>query len=382
MENENILKIREFLKTGKKFALILQEKLSIDELCSAVALHDFLIKEGKTVQIFSSTEHLPELSFLGELPKIHTLFGKENELIIKVLARTSKPKALRYEKDGEDLTIYISGQNGQIPEQDVVVTGAITDFDAFIMMGVKVYEKLGLLHEKSPEVLHNRTKVVISNLIDQEYYGAINWVEPNILSMSEMVAMLLDDRLSSMNSTRTMTALLTGIIARTQSFRDPRTTPQTLSLAARLVKLGAEQQRIIQHLFKTKSFNLLLLWGRSLARVKSIPDSHVLYSVLTKQDFEKSQTTIEIVPEVLSELASLANDYQLLVLGVEHQNGMQIFIAGPPHVKLRKLASELSPDHNQTPEPLLGNYHFVSVFLPDKTTEEISEVTQTLVDSI
>jgi nanoRNase/pAp phosphatase (c-di-AMP/oligoRNAs hydrolase) len=281
------------------------------------------------------------------------------------------------------------------------------------MMGVSNMESLGELYQNNSEVFYQTTKIAISNNIDQEYYAAVTWVEATAASLTEQIGAWLEND-QKINNDVMATALLAGIIEQTQSFRDPKTTPNTLELASKLIKHGAKQQEIIQHLFKTKPFNLLQLWGRAMARVQvnpentilySVltkqqtqsfrdpkttpntlelasklikhgakqqeiiqhlfktkpfnllqlwgramarvqvnPENTILYSVLTKQDFEKTHSSPQILTNVLKELVTMASSYQLVVLIAELENGVEVELAAPPHVKLKSLARLFDQD--------------------------------------
>lgn len=381
MTDENSTKIREILKNSNKIAVILQEKIGIDEYCSAIALNNYLIGLKKEVTIFTSCDQLPSLGFMDAIPQIGSSFNNSNDLVIRINSRTAKPKQLRYEKQGEDLAIHIIPESGQIPAEDVEVLANSGSFDLLILLGVKSMDKLGALLESSPETFYQTTKIVISNYVDQEYFGAVNWVEPNVLSLSEVIAKWLLGQADFPNQDNIATPLLAGIISQTQSYRDPRTTPETLSISAKLVKGGARQQDIIQHLFKTKPFNLLQLWGRAMARVKLEAEHRVLYTVLTKQDFERSSAGIDLVPQAVAELVSMAPDYQLLVVGAETDQGLQVFMAGPQHVKLKKLAKALNENATTSPEPLLGNHQITSVLVEGTTIDNIEDIVKTITSS-
>lgn len=381
MNLETITKINKVIESAKQIALILPENGNIDELCSSVALQDYLKQQGKVAQIFTSNKDLPKLDFLQTYPKVFSNFGNSAEFTIKVRGNNAKPKQLRYEKENDDLLIYVTPESGTLTEQDIELLPASQDFDLFIMIGVTNLEALGQLHHDRPELFYQTTKIAISNNIEQEYYAAITWVEPTSASLTEQIATWLEQD-QKINNETIATSLLAGIIEQTQSFRDPKTTPNTLELASKLVRHGAKQQDIIQHLFKTKPFALLQLWGRSMARVKVANDDTVLYSMVTKQDFEKTQTDPKILPSVLKELVNMANSYQLVVLMAELTTGVEVMLAAPPHVKLKTLARLLDQDIQKEPEILVGNHNFLDFTLSNLTIDDAEKIVTTLGGSI
>lgn len=374
METEITQKIDSVLKPAQKIALVLPERIGVDALVSALALSRKLQLDGKSTHIFSSAKNLPKLAFFSEHQKVYQDFSSTYEFTIRVKGSSVKPKQLRYEKEGDDLLIFLTPESGHINENDIELLPQATSFDLLIIIGAASLEKLGALHSKHSELFFNTPKIVINNQLEQEYFGSINWVESSASCLSEQVAEWLtsDDRL--LKEDFISTGLLAGIIDATQSFRDPKTTPQTLAIAARLVNAGARRQDIIQHLFKTKSFNLLQLWGRALARIKTIPEQKMLYTLITEQDFVKTESTIDLMPQMLQELVTMASTYQLIAVAAKSKEGVQVYLAGRPHIKLRRLAKDFDENIEAVLEPLNSHFYFVQINLANQNLEQAEEM--------
>lgn len=370
MEPEILQKLETALKPTNHVGLVLPERLGVDEICAAQALAKKLEYSGKRVTIFSSAKNLPQTNFFKFFPKLYRDFTTGNEFVIRVSSQHAKPKQLRYEKIQDDLLIYLTPESGRLTEQDIELLPQAGDLDILIILGVSSLELIGSLYSNHTEVFFNTPKIVINNKIDQEYFGVINWIENSVSSLSEQLAQwLLSDEQVAKEDVVT-TGLLAGIIDSTQSFRDPKTTPQTLAVAAELVQRGARRQEIIQHLFKTKSFVLLQLWGRALARIKTVPEQSLLYTLLTELDFSKTEAGPELLPQVLGELVVMASSYQVIVIAAKLPTHTELYLAGKPHIKLRRLARQISPTQEPSLEPLNGQYYFVKLALPNYTLEQ------------
>lgn len=374
METEIIQKIDLAIKRANKIAIILPERIGKDALVSALALSSKLQLDEKPNHIFSSSKNIPQLAFLPEHQKIIQSFSPANEFIIKINGSRVKPKKLRYEKEGDDLLIFLTPETGYIDESDIELLPQATSFDLLIILGAVSLEKLGALYSKNPELFFNTPKIVINNQLEQEYFGSINWVNSNASCLSEQLAEWLITNTRLLKEDIVITGLLAGIIDATQSFRDPKTTPQTLAVAARLVNAGARRQDIIRHLFKTKPFNLLQLWGRALARIKTIPEQKMLYTIITEQDFVKTDSTIELLPQVLQELATMASTYQLIAVAAKSKEGVSVYLAGRPHVQLRRLAKALDDTIEVMIEPLNNNFNFVQINLANLNLEQAEDM--------
>ena len=62
------------------------------------------------------------------------------------------------------------------------------------------------------------------------------------------------------------TCLLAGLIAKTKSFKTQNITPQSLAISSQLLAMGAKREEIVNKLYRSRSLNVLKLWGRVLAR--------------------------------------------------------------------------------------------------------------------
>ncbi|HMQ01977.1 MAG TPA: hypothetical protein PKD79_02835 [Candidatus Doudnabacteria bacterium] len=370
MNLENIKKIEQAIKPFTHIGIVIPERLGVDFFVSTIALAKKLQLIGKKATIFSSALNLPELLFFPNTPKVYQDFTTGPELVVRVNGSTTKPKQLRYEKDRDDLLIYLTPESGQFSEADIEVLPSATNIELLFILGSTNLKQLGKLYSKHTEVFYNIPKIVINNKLEQEYFGTINWVDGTASCLSEQLASwLLQDEKATKEDLVT-TGLLAGIIDATQSFRDPKTTPDTLALAARLVNLGARRQDVIQYLFKTKPFNLIQLWGRALARVKTITEQNTIYTILTTQDFQKTNTNLHTALQVMQELIQTASHYQLIICLAEQANGVELFIAGRPHVKLLGIATRLDQTGDHQLEPLGNQYNLVRVVLPNKTVEQ------------
>lgn len=381
MDTETLTKINKLITGAKHIAIVLPQNLNIDNLCAGLALHHKLtVIDGKQSMLFSSAKNIPTLDFIVQTPSIYSNFGSNQELTIKVSGERVKPKQLRYEKKGDDLYVYIAHQDevNQFSETDVEVFPASSSFDLIIILGSETLESIGSLYDSNPEAFYNTQKIAINNKIEQEYYATVTWVESDVPSLSQQLAQWFAQDEQVFKNDFIITNLLAGIISATQSFSNPRTTPETLSVAAKLVGNGARRQDVIKYLYKTKPFNLLQLWGRALARIKTFQNDSVLYTVVTTQDFLKSQTGPDLLPQVVSEIISMANNYKLIILAAEVEGGLDLIFAAPPHIKIKQLAKSIDPTFTGQSEVLVSNYQYLRMNLPNFKLEDLEQVVSTL----
>lgn len=112
------------------------------------------------------------------------------------------------------------------------------------------------------------------------------------------------------------TALLLGIIDKTKNFQNSRAKPSSFTIASELISRGAKKDEISRILWKTKPLPLLQLAGRASVRSRLEEEKHILWSVLTQEDFEKTGTNpkaaIPFVLDHIEEHFSLPEVFSLL----------------------------------------------------------------------
>lgn len=115
------------------------------------------------------------------------------------------------------------------------------------------------------------------------------------------------------------TLLLAGIITDTGSFQNANTTPKAFAVAAQLVKYGARQQEIIQHIFKTKRLSMLRLWGRILSNIKVDNKNHFVWATISRKDFQDTGARDDETGGIIDELMTNAPGTEIVLI-LKHRN--------------------------------------------------------------
>lgn len=379
MELSTNQQIAEYIGRSRKILLALPLHVTVDRLCSAFALHQILQKLGKETAIASAAKALPHIGFLQNMPPVlQTMAGGES-LVVSVATTSAQLDELSYQTEADRVQIFLKPKNGQFSPADVTVSAGNSAYDLIITLGGQSLEDLGELYQKNTELFFSTPKVNIDTASGNEYFGTINLIDVTASSVAEIVAGLIASLEEAVTDETVATSLLGGIIANTHSFQDPITTPKTLTTASGLIAQGARQQEIIQNLYKTKDFSLLKLWGRALARIKTVPETSLLYSMLTISDFEKTGENDNRLTLVLRELLENVSGFQVVALLGEQPNGdVRLLIAGLPHAKITTIAHKLSEEPS-TPIPLLGLYQMIAQNLPQIS---LTEAEQRLVNAV
>lgn len=121
----------------------------------------------------------------------------------------------------------------------------------------------------------------IDHHITNDFFARLNYVQPQAASTAEIIAALLPE-LGFSIPPGSAEALLTGILTDTQGFRTPNTTPQTLTLAAQLIQLGANLGDLYRQALVQRSFAAARLWGKGLERLQR--SGRLVWATLTLED--------------------------------------------------------------------------------------------------
>jgi len=98
------------------------------------------------------------------------------------------------------------------------------------------------------------------------------------------------------------TALYAGIVAGTDSFQKPSTTPRSFQVAAHLIEHKADRETVIQQLVKTKPLKLIKLTGSIYARLSYEEQVRLFWSTLEAADFQTSGAASSDIPYVMHDL--------------------------------------------------------------------------------
>jgi nanoRNase/pAp phosphatase (c-di-AMP/oligoRNAs hydrolase) len=368
----------DYITRSRKILLALPAHVSVDRFCAAYALDAVLKKLGKETVIASAARYLPHADFLTEHPHIERSIASGQALVVHVSPVHAELDELSYRSDDEGVHIFLKPREGQFEPEDISVSAMAEPYDLVIVLGAQTLEQLEELYQSNPDVFFNTPKINIDIDPGNEYYGTINILEVTASSLCEAVTQVINSIESATTDEHVATSLLAGIIAGTHSFQDPATTPKTLTTASHLIAAGARQQDVIKSLYKTKDFSLLKLWGRALARIKTLDDESFLYTQLNSSDFERTGEGKDRIVAVMRELLENVTGFQMVALLAELDANVEIVLAGLPHTNIAAVAAKIT-DTAGGLFPIAGLYQG-SVLKLEKTT--LAEAEQKLLAAI
>lgn len=315
-----------------------------DQLAAAAALLAVCGKMGKPADAVAAgftgraPDFLPAARIKGVLPPLNTL-------VIRLPVDKVPLHDLSYRLADGHLEIAIAPKSGGWRPEEVRAEPAAAKYDFVVTLGAQDLDALGALHGAHPELFLSVPTANVDNDPANEHFGTMNYVDLTAASVTEVLYRLLRDRDRSLVDEETATALLAGIIAKSRSFTAEKMAPETLAAAAELVALGADRERIVHGLYRTRSVQTLRLWGRALSRLKADPARKLVWTALARSDFAAAGGSEQELGDVLEELIAASPEAQVAVLLYEAADGTVcgIIDAKRPH-HAAQLAKGFAPE--------------------------------------
>ncbi len=336
---------KDIIEKSNSILIVLPRDPSVDSVTSGLALFMIFEKLKKDSKVVCNEFRLPpNVNFLPKSQDIHTDLTSLRKFIISLNVSSTKAEELSYAIQDKKLNIYITPRNGYFEEKDVSVSAGDFAYDLVVVVGASDLESLGKLYDDHTEFFYHTPIINIDHQAANENFGQVNLVEMTATSNSEIVFELIKNLGDNHLDEYIATNLLTGIISKTKSFQSPVVTPKSLAVASHLITSGARREEIIKNLYQTKSLSTLKLWGRALARLRATKNNKVVWSLLTVEDFKKSEADVDELPGVVDELIVNTPEAKAITILYEaKQNKVQGIIYTPANIDALKIFKDYKP---------------------------------------
>ncbi|MEK7602773.1 MAG: hypothetical protein AAB459_00830 [Patescibacteria group bacterium] len=215
---------------------------SVDQLASAIGFALLLNKLGKHASAVFSGVVPSTIEFLEPEKNIEKTTDSLRDFIIAL--DKSKADKLRYKVEDQHVKIFITPYKTSISESDLEFSQGDFNVDAVVAIGVQKKDEIDQAITAHGRILHDATVITINNTGNADL-GSINWTDTGASSLCEMLVSLGEDlKEGELLDQQIATAFLTGIVAETQRFSNEKTSSTTMSLSAKLMAAGANQQLV------------------------------------------------------------------------------------------------------------------------------------------
>ncbi len=364
MLNEN-QQIFEQIEKAKKILIVFKQNASGDAISAALSLRLFLKKIDKQAEIASQGFQPPQsFSFLPGIKEIKNSINIEKKFIISLNTEKTPAREISYQVKDGSLEFIITPKDGQFSPNDITSKENKGDYDLIITTAAPDLESLGEIYEKNTKLFFNTPIINIDRHPHNEEYGQINKIKITAVSTTEIIFEMLKNYKPDLIEEDIANCLLTGIIAESKSFKIGSLTPNSLMIASELVKLGANRETIVRHLYQSRDLNTLKLWGRVLAKLKSDLEGKLIWSSLNKVDFEKTNSNDDGLEDVIEELIINIPEAEIIALFINGQNEKtKVKLFSTRNINALALMKDFNPSGSK-------NHAFFELNIPLSETEE------------
>ena len=237
MNYEESEKILDEIKKAKKILVNCHRGPDSDSVGSALAFYNVLTSMGKSVEVVCPSDIPSDLTFL-----------KNSELIKKV-----------------NFTSF-----------------DMSTYDLFLVIDSSTYGMVtGLKDSKKPTI----NTVVIDHHFSNDRFGKLNLVDSSATSTGELLYKVFEDWKVAIDKDAAG-GLLTGIIGDTGCFQYQNVGKETLEIAAKLIDLGANKDKIIYNIYRNIEFKELKMWGKFIEKMRMEPEYNFVWSALSYAEYK------------------------------------------------------------------------------------------------
>ncbi len=313
--------IFEAIKRSNRPLICVPSGAGADQYASAVGLAKVLKKLDKDAVIVAADGKAPKnIQFIAGTEKIEGKLENLRRFVIELDASKTAVQELSYEVKDEKLYVYLSPKKGFWDPKDVRTSSSGYKFDLIICIGSPDFESCAQLYSENPDFFYRTPIINIDHSPDNEHYGQVNAVDLTASACGEVCHDIIESIEPSLIDEDVATAFLTGMIAKTKSFKSKVVTPKTLQTASKLIAKGARREHIVENLYRTRSVSTLRLWGRALARLKADEEAKIVWSLLSQQDFMHAGAQDEDLKDVIEELIASSPQAKIVVMLYEDKD--------------------------------------------------------------
>ena len=312
------------IEKAQRLLFIPHANVDPDGLSSALACYSVFRSLGKECTVICP-DTLPEsLKFLPNYEHLSQSIKSEQQFVITLdCSNGMEVDKLRYTVEDDTVNIIVVPKNGVIKKEQISFHEIGPSYDLIVVLDTADLALLGSFYTDNIDVFTQIPVLNVDHHISNTRFGQLQLIDPTAASATEVLYGWFSSHADwkKLLTPDIATLLLTGLITDTRSFQNPNTTPKSLEVAANLIDLGARQQEIIQHLYKTKPLSTLKIWGRALNHIQMDPDARIVWSSVSREDLQEMGSSSKETAGLLDELISTIPDADVHIMFTEVEEG-------------------------------------------------------------
>ncbi len=247
MNNGQIDQLKELIAKYQSIGIAIKKTPNVDEMAAALSLYLSLQSLNKAVTIASPSDPLVEVSTLVGIDNVKTQFeGGGKDLVVSFPYQDGEIEKVSYTLEEGYLNIIVkAGEQGlSFDEKDVEYKrgGEGGTLELLFVIGTSRLVDLGSIYDA--EALKDTMVVNIDNKTDNSKFGDVVIVDPQMSSVSEIVAQIINSLALPIDIDIAQN-LMSGILNGTDNFQSPKTSPLAFEMVGILMKNGAVRKQAL-----------------------------------------------------------------------------------------------------------------------------------------
>ncbi|HNZ86528.1 MAG TPA: hypothetical protein PLD95_02825 [bacterium] len=303
--------IEKLIQNSNNILLLVPEQYSGDCLSCALCFYNFLLQTKKQGDIDLILPQKPKkiYSFLPKIDGAITKFDKIRRLVFEISTANKKIREIDYTEEFEKLKIFLTSSPYEIRPDEITVYYD-DHYDLIIIFNSPDLQSLGDIFSKNVDFFRKTPIINIDFDPANKQYGQVNFVDTKFGSASEQIFNFFYST-DSFISKEMADCIFAGLVFATNGFINNKVTPSCLSIASKLIRMGAEREKIISNIYQNRSISLLKIWGQILSQIKYDENSKMAWSFV---DVETSDVDNIGVRELIDDIISRSPQVEVIVL--------------------------------------------------------------------
>jgi len=336
---DNLKKTRKTIEKYDNIAILPNPKAEKDSFPAALAFFYALKKLGKNVSMLSN-KHNKAFDFLTE--KTLSKQQQKADFLISINENGAKLSDLFYEKTQIGINLFLKTE-GELKKEDInfekLSQKKLEDAEILITIGITSFNEVQGFLKKDPEYIIN-----IDNNPLNENFGHANIIEPESITVSEVVMHTLSFISEDLFDKKISTQLLAGIMKQTSHLKDSLS-PQTFQKIGFLVEQGADLKTISKEFGSKINENTVHLFGEILIKTHFSESNNLGWVLLKEADFIKTNSTPRDLKFTLEKISSSLFPFKnFLILWEQHAS--PITVRGVFYSPIKNLSKEIASSFN------------------------------------
>lgn len=206
------------------------------------------------------------------------------------------------------------------------------NYDLAIFVDSATIERVG----KVAKLIGDIFKINIDHHISNPKYGDINIVK-DISSTSEIMYSILKD-LDIEITLEMGEAIYLGLVNDTGNFAHSNVTDKTFLVASELMRIGVNNNKIVNDFFKTKSYERMKVLGKALSEMVFVEEKKIMYFYLSFEALKNLNAIKDDTEGIVEELINYSGSEVSLFLREEESGKIKGSLRSKHNIDVNKIA--------------------------------------------